>query len=351
MRKTNYILVLAVGLCLGGVVWGANDEKAYVVEEQGRGTWSAVFDAKQTESAKQWEYARETQNKGRLKKADRRMLYLVRRWPNSKEAPWAQRARADMLYSRGKLKDAFKEYQYLIDNYSSRMRDYDSVLDSQFKIAIDIMKRKRMRWFFGGYRAPEYSVDYFEDVIRNGPQWEHAPEAQSFIGQAYQDSGELELAIAAYAVLGYRYPESPFAEDAAWQQIACLDLLRKDFPNSRDILDRILTATTVFKDTFPTSAHKSEVTKLRNTLYEVMAQKAFDEAAFYAKVPKKPASAITYYELMIAEFPKSKLVSKAEERIVELEALLNMRTQAPASTLPPTLHQPVMEKGSNHAQK
>ena len=99
------------------------------------------------------------------------------------------------------------------------MRDYGSVLESQFEIAVDIMNRRRMRWLFGGYRAPEYAVDYFEDVIRNGPQWSRAPEAQFLIGKCHQEAKDLELAISAYGVLGYRYPESSYAEEAAWQQI------------------------------------------------------------------------------------------------------------------------------------
>ena len=203
MRFTNYFpMLMAAGFCFCAPICLAVDDTAYVVEEQGRGSFRSLFDKRKATPAEQWEYARDTQNKGRLKKADRRMLYLVRRWPNSKEAPWAQRARADMLYSRGKSKEAFAEYQYLIDNYSSRMRDYDSVLESQFSIALDIMNRKRMRWFFGGYRAPEYSVGYFEDVIRNGPQWAKAPEAQFLIGKAYKESGNLELAISADCGLG-----------------------------------------------------------------------------------------------------------------------------------------------------
>ncbi len=340
MRFTKNLWVLAaVGFCLGGAVCRAEDKKAYVVEEQGRSTWHFMFDRKQPTPAEQWEYARATQNKGWLKKADRRMLYLVRRWPNSKEAPWAQRARSDMLYSRGKLKDAFKEYQYLIDNYSSRMLDYDSVLESQFEIAVDVMNRRRMRWLFHGYRAPEYAVDYFEDVIRNGPQWSKAPEAQFLIGQAYQEAKELELAISAYGVLGYRYPDSPFAEEAAWQRIACLDKLRHEFPNSLEILDRTLTATTVFLTAHPKSAKKGETILLRNKLYEVKARKVFDEATFYAKVPKKPEAAIIYYEQMIEEYPKSKLVPEAQVRIAEIKHLMALPVAVP---LP-------VEKESRHA--
>ena len=335
MRFTNiFRIVSVVGFCLGGAVCNAEDETAYVVEERGRSTWRGWFDTRHPSPAEQWDYARETQNKGWLKKADRRMLYLVRRWPNSQEAPWAQRARADMLYSRGKLKEAFKEYQYLIDNYSSRMRDYDSVLESQFSVAVEVMNRKRMRWLFGGYRAPEYAVDYFEDVIRNGPQWSRAPEAQFLIGKCHQDAEELELAISAYGVLGYRYPDSTFAEEGAWQQIGCLDKLRKEYPNSREILERTLTATTVFLGTYPQSTNKERIIQLRNKLYEVKAGKVFDEAAFYAKVPKKPAAAIIYYEQMIEEFPKSKLVPEARKRIEELKGLMARPFADPAAPSP-----------------
>jgi len=308
----------------------ADDTTAYTVEEKGRSTLSATLDRKMPTSAEQWEYARETQNRGWLKKADRRMRYLVLRWPNSQEAPWAQRARADMLYARGKLKKAFKEYQYLIDNYSSRMRDYDSVLESQFEIAVDVMNRRRIRWIFGGYRAPEYAVPYFEDVIRNGPQWARAPEAQFLIGQCHQQAKDLEMAVSAYGVLGYRYPDSSFAEEAAWQQISCLDKLRREYPHNLEILDRTLTATTVFLTTYPNSAKKGRIVQLRNRLYEVKAGKVFAEAEFYAKVPKKPEAAIIYYEQMIEEYPKSKLVPEARRRIDEIKQLMVLPPVAPA---------------------
>jgi len=346
----HFLLLLAGSLFFSASACLADDSTPYTVEEKGRSTLLATLDKKMPTSAEQWEYARATQNSGWLKKADRRMLYLVRRWPNSQEAPWAQRARADMLYARGKLKTAFKEYQYLIDNYSSRMRDYDGVLESQFEIAVDIMNRRRMRWIFGGFRAPEYAVDYFEDVIRNGPQWTRAPEAQFLIGQCHQKAKDLEMAVSAYGVLGYRYPDSSFAEEAAWQQINCLSKLRTEYPHNLEILDRTLTATTVFKESYPKSAHTETITLLRNRLYEVKAGKVFAEAEFYAKVPKKPESAIIYYEQMIEEYPKSKLVPKARERIAEIESLMvrPLVASTAASTKPPPL---ISEEEFNNAEE
>ena len=350
MRFYRTILLLPAAVLLLSASSAYTEEEPYAVEEQGRSPWRTLFDKKMPTSAEQWEYARETQNKGHLKKAERRMLYLVRRWPNSQEAPWAQRARADMLYSRGKLKDAFAEYQYLIDNYSSRMRDYDAVLESQFEIAVKLMNRRRMRWLLGGYRAPEYAVEYFEDVIRNGPQWARAPEAQFLIGQCHQEAKELEMAISAYRVLGYRYPDSPYAEEAMWHQIVCMYKLCKEYPHNLEVHERTVTVTTIFKETYPDSTYTGRINLLRNRLYEVLARKAFDEAEFYAKVPKKAEAAIIYYERMIEEFPKSELVPKAQQRIAEIRELMVPAPAAPSTASANRV--PVrIEEESGHAEQ
>ncbi|MDZ8120423.1 outer membrane protein assembly factor BamD [Pontiella agarivorans] len=306
----------------------SKDETVYWVEDKGQFTWRSAFDKKMDNPTAQWQLAQETREKGRLKAAERRMMYLYRRWPNSKEAPWAARARADMLFERKEWKAAFTAYQYLIDNYSGQMEHYDSALEAQYEIAVKIMNHRRLRWVFGGYRAPEYAVEYFEKVVRNGPQWSRAPEAQFMVGQCNQGASEYELAISAYEVLGYRYPDSAFAEEAAWQQIECYRKLRKEYPAAPEILDRMLTASTVFLSTYPKSEYRTEIIRLRNSLYEVKAKQVFDEGAFYAKVPKEPEAAIIYYEKMIEEYPKSKLVPKAYERIEELKKILAMPTQA-----------------------
>ena len=251
MRLFRIVSIAVVLLVLGGLTGCASSKNQhYVVEEQGRSTLRSTFDTKKDTPAEQWEHANATRDKGDLKQAESRMRYLYRRWPNSKEAPWAARARADMLFERKKWKDAFKAYQLLIDNYPSRMEQYDEVLERQFDIAVKIMNRKRLRWIFGGYRAPEYAVDYYEDIIRNGPQWSRAPEAQFMIGKCNQDAKQYELAVSAYGILGYRYPDSSYAEEAAWQQIQCLSSLRKEFPNSPEVLDRMLVSTTVFLSSF-----------------------------------------------------------------------------------------------------
>ena len=312
----------------------AKDEASFVIEEEGRSTFRSLFDSRKSTSAEQWDYASRTRDAGHLKKAERRLLYLHRRWPNSKEASWAARARADILFERGLWEEAFEAYQYLINNYSSRMQNYDSALEKQFDIAVKIMNRKRMKWMFGGYSVPEYAIEYFEKIIRNGPQWPRAPEVQFMIGQCHQQSEDYEMAITAYAVLGYRYPDHELAEEAAWQQILCLSALREDYPVSPDLLDRTLTASTVFLSKYPQSQYANKLKQLRNEMYEIMAGMRFEEADFYARVPKQYEAAILAYQRMIEEYPKSRRVAEAQQQVAELEALMAKPVHARTADAP-----------------
>ena len=345
MRISSYFqLFLVLVLCCAKSAAYAENASAYVIEEQGRSTFRSLFDSRKSTPEEQWDYASRTRDAGNLKKAERRMLYLYRRWPNSKEAPWATRARADMLFERRQWEESFEVYQYLIDNYSSRMEDYDSVLGRQFEIAVRIMKRHRMKWLMGGFEMPEYAIEYFEQVIQNGPQWPGAPEAQFMIGQCSQSAGDYELAITAYAVLGYRYPDSQFAEEAAWQQILCLNNLRDEYPSSPELLERTLTASTVFLSNYPKSANANLMKQMRNDLYEVMAGRIFDEAVFYERVPKQYEAAVLCYKRMIEEYPKSKLVDEALKQIAEIQVLLAKPIQDTTADAPYSKPVPFIER-------
>ena len=80
-------------------------------------------------------------------------------------------AHAEMLKKRKKWDDAFKLYQYVIDNYSNRLKGYSDVLNGQFELAMSVMEMRRMTFLFGGYQVPEMAIPYFEAIIINGPQW------------------------------------------------------------------------------------------------------------------------------------------------------------------------------------
>ncbi|MCF7838014.1 MAG: tetratricopeptide repeat protein, partial [Candidatus Marinimicrobia bacterium] len=73
---------------------------------------------------------------------------LTRIWPRSKQAPEAQFRRAQLLFARGDLMDAFNAYTELLELYSARY-PYEQVLENQFLIARRILDMRHARWFFG----------------------------------------------------------------------------------------------------------------------------------------------------------------------------------------------------------
>ncbi len=312
----------------------------YVDEEEGRKAFFFFPAGRKPSAAEQWEQAQASYEKGHLRRAEKRMKYLFERWPNSAEAPAAARARADVLLERRKWKKAFAAYQFCMDNYANLMADYDGALKGQFHAAVEVMNQRRMGFIFGGYTAPEFAIPFFEKVLRNGPQWTGAPQAQLMVGECHRRAGNLEEAIAAYAGVDARYPESVQAEEASWQRIECLNTLHEQYPISPEILQRTLTATTVFLSRYPESKRRNGIILLRNSLYEIQAGRLYEQAAFYERVPMDKEAALILYGTMVKEFPKSVRVPKAEERIAGLRADLD-RTNAVAATIRPQRARPL----------
>ena len=159
------------------------------------------------------------------------------------------------------------------------------------------------------------AIPYFEAIILNGPMWDRAAEAMMMVGECNQKSDAFEEAILAYVELTLRYPNHALAEEAAWRRIECLKALREKYPVSPDILDRILTATTVYLSTYPDAERRSEIILLRNELYEFQSKQLLDQGRFYERVVKNPRAALRSYELVMELYPKSQHVVAAQARI------------------------------------
>ncbi|MCX7590241.1 MAG: tetratricopeptide repeat protein, partial [Kiritimatiellae bacterium] len=166
-------------------------------------------------------YAESLYAAGRLRKAARAFDALVHAWPRTEEAVLAQMRLGQILEERGRYEQAFREYQYLIENYAGRF-PYADILERQFQIAKRIVTQRLGKFlFFPGYRAPERALPLLETIVRNGPRWDYAAEAQFLIGTLHEESGAFEEAVVAYDRVQYRYPKSPFVVEAAFRRAMC----------------------------------------------------------------------------------------------------------------------------------
>jgi LPS-assembly protein len=292
-------------------------------------------------------YAQSLKEKGHLRSARKQFEILVKRWPDSAEAAIAKQSAAEIYFEQGKNKKSFTAYEELIQQYYTSIKDYDVILDRQYELATNEMNRKRMRWLFGGYRAPERAVPLFESIIQNAPQWERAPEMQYMIGQAYEKNNDQELAVVAYSTVEYRYPDSPFAEKAAVAKIGSYKEMVESMPYSVDIREQAQLSAGLFPELYTNSQHIAEAKAFTTELRNLSAEYNYEVGRFYERVPRPPQneSAAIYYRKVVAQFGDTQYAAKSAARLRVLfpngDVMLADGTKAPILPVADTAGKPV----------
>lgn len=267
-------------------------------------------------------YAQRLEQAGRRRAAARQYLLLTRHWPDAPEAGQAQYRYARMLEDRRKWQRAFDEYNRLFEDFVGRF-PYDEILDRQFQIAQRLMEQKKGKFLFlPGFSAPEQAIPLFEKILAHGPRWEKAAEAQFLIGRARERGEEYEEAIGAYMATEHRYPDSPFAELAAFQSALCYYRLALESPNNEQFLENAWAAWSVFVSRYPASERRTEAEAYRNKIRRMQAQLAHSRADYYDRIARRPKAALITYRSFVNQFPDSEWTPKARERIAILSKLV-----------------------------
>lgn len=320
MQRSTYRLGLSLGLvalCLA-TAWAG--EKPYREETAKRGFFVRLFyRPHENTPAKQLAYAHRLFDKGQIRKAARAYLALTKYWPESAEAAEAQYRYARIIDRRGKIQDAFDEYQRLFEKYPHTF-PYEEVLARQFELAVQLMNTRKGKFLFlPGFQAPERAVPLFEKILTNGPEWEKAPEAQYLLGYAQEQAFEYEAAIIAYSVVQQRYPTSSFAEQASYRLVLCWKKLADESPNNQQLLNNAWVAAMFYLNTYPMSSRAEEVREISRVILDRRAEIAYKIARYYDRAARKRAAAISAYENCIREFPESRWADEARQRLEELK--------------------------------
>jgi outer membrane protein assembly factor BamD (BamD/ComL family) len=259
---------------------------------------------------------------GSERAADRQFRALVRTWPTTPEAATAQYHHAAYLQRRGKREKAFEAYQFLVDNYPGRF-PYETVLERQFAIAMEIKDHRRGAWFgLPGFSSPERALPMLEDIVRNGPRWERAPEAHFLMGSIREQNKEYDLAVVSYLETMLRYPRSPYAMEAAFARARCLVTMSERTPYDKDRAEEAWYALSVFITSYPDSEYVEEIRALYVQISDRRAERAFEVAQYYDKTADNPDAALTAYRNFLSTYPSSKWTESAQRRITTLEQIV-----------------------------
>lgn len=332
MFRCCYIFLISVTFCT--VLYAQNpnrgavqktDEPAKAPESKTPG-W--IFNRPEMDDpSKQFKYAQERLNAGETTDARREFDALVHEWGNSPEAPAAQRMVAILLDKECHYSDAFTEFQYLIYHYAGTF-NYDEVLDKQLKIANFIKDERRLTFgIFPGFKSPENALSLYEQIVRNGPSWTNAPEAQFMTGMIHEELHEYEKAIVAYNTVQNRYPSSNLATESFFRRSCCLYLQAKDSSRDEIHIKKALSALSGYVARNPGKENAEEARKYISELQATLSEMAFEKALFYeTKKHNLPAARIVYNDF-IREFPASIKADEARKRIEMIDKALEDKNE------------------------
>ena len=307
------------------LVWGAAmlphpaqaAAKPYVEKAPKRG-FHLFLHAKQKTPTAQWDYVQDLARAGKAKAAAKQALALRIYWPNAPEAPQAQMFYARHLDRRQNIQDAFDAYQHLVDHYPGRF-EFDELISRQMQLAKTLMTLKKGHFLFiPGFAAPERAIPLFEKIVATAPESPLAAEAFYCLGVANERTYEYEKAIDAYFTVLNRFPESAFAEDAAYSQAQCHIMLAQESPNDNRALETASAACTLFLQRFPDSARRTEIIASQARLQRLQADNAYARARYYDRILHKPEAALIAYRHFLALYPQAEQAAEAKQRVAQL---------------------------------
>lgn len=275
------------------------------------------YDVKDTPE-EQLAFAKQFYDARDYKKATNEFEKLIKSYPKSKEAAEAQYYIGACLEDQGKLYDAFKAYQKVVEKYPFSERSFE-VVDKQYKIGERMLEGEGKKSKFvstvvgGGYEA----IDIFRAVIKNAPYGKNAAPAQYKIGLYLKEKGMHQEARDEFEKVVNDYPNSEWVK-AATYQIALTDAHRSsDAPYDQKVTQAAVEELKEFTRTYPdaelSQKAEDEIKALRNK----EAQNNFLIGRFYEK-QKNYESAKIYYETIVQNYKDSPWVVKASAQLREL---------------------------------
>ena len=269
-------------------------------------------------AAEQLAYAQSCATNGSWRAARRGYDALVRQWPSSPEAPKAQEALADLYLEHYlEYENAFHEYKYLLDYYSSSC-DFDAIAFRLYEVA-KLMREEGKRVMFFRFANTVDVRRAFEAVVLRAPGASYAPAAMMTVAELREDDDEYEKAVLVYENLRNLHAGTPEAKKALYREGAArMKILRAHAYNRSRCLDTVA----FLRLALQSGLDAVEKANFESWLAEsvgLLEDEAYEAAKFYDSRTRTRRSAINAYERFLREYPASSHASEARARLTELQ--------------------------------
>ena len=330
---------LLLVLCLLGAAAPEAGARPYVETAPSRG-FHLFTRPKKRNPQDQWAYVQMLDQAGKTRAASRHAYALRLYWPEAPEAPAAQLLHARLLERRGHLLEAFDAYQFLVERYPGRF-EFNEVIGRQMSLAKSIMDLRKGRvLFLPGFTAPERAIPLLEKIIASAPEWPGAAEAYFLIGSAHERVYDYAKAIDAYFSAMNRFPDSEFAERAAFAQAQCHIQISNDAPQDNRAVETAIASCDFFLQRFPDSPRRADLLARRNQLLAHQSRNAFARARYYDQILHNPTAALIEYRSFLARFPQAEQAPQARQRVEALARQVESHGKKKSPAAPQTAAPP-----------
>lgn len=298
---------------------GFDSEASIINPSKKEPKWFAFINGpKMDNPADQLEWARKCDNEGAHAKARRAYDALVREWPSSPEAPVAQRAVADILFNHEQeYEDAFAEYRYLLDFYSSDC-DYNAVSEIMYKLA-ELMREEGKTIVFFRFKNTVDVRRAYEAIVLRSPGSAFVPTAMLTIASLREDEQKYEEAVRVLENLRNLHPDKPEAMTALYVEAKVrMKLLELHGYNRVRVFD----TASFLRQALRSGSSEEADAQFKEWLDEVETMEddeAYRAAQFYDSRTRTKRSAINAYERFLKEHPASRHAEEAKSRLETLK--------------------------------
>ncbi len=234
---------------------------------------------------------------------------LVRSFPYSAAASQAQLRLGRLLEKRGKYKQAYEEYLYMLYFYPESA-PADSLLRQMYAIAN----------YYRTKGKESRALDYFERMTQIAPQWTHTPEVLLQVGAVHFQNKDYYDAAEAFDTVTSNNPGTPEALAALAQHALVLHALSLKYPRDEAILIRGIAITTAALRDCPVDIpERSALAANLEDLRLRRSERYFQVAVFYDKDPYAPETRVAAYREYLRRFPKGPHANQALARLAALE--------------------------------
>jgi len=317
MRSSLAAITLGATVALCGFFAGPAQSAVVYREGEGWSTENPDGDPAMASANEQLKIAQELEAQGNTGKAADAYRTLVKRFPKAIYVAKAQLKAAQLLEADKDLEAAFKEYGVYLKNYP-RGEGFSEAVTGQFRIAKAFLEGER-RKLFGVKTFPSMArtQEMFEEIIKNAPYSDVAPQAQFNIGQSLEKQSNPTAALTAYQQVLVNYPGDPIAADAQYQIGYVWFQQSQNGSNDPQARSKAREAFEEFIARYPDS---EKVPQARDNLARLTSAKTgnlMQIAEFYDK-QKQYKAAVIYYNDVIKQQPGSPESDKAKARIDDL---------------------------------